>query len=302
MNIHERSIFNIINQFGCIDIDYLYTTFGPWSELPGLLQGMCDKGHIKCLKSDYNHLRQAKPTMWYEAIQTKHETNIVEPEDTNVVNVLDYGFVKYIDHMGDDLRTVNAARISFNKHKDVFDDKDAELIDYLGEHAHHAPMRHNQVTLHIKAPIFVLRQWMKYKIASDFNEISSRYVNQENVDFHIPDTFRLQAKINKQGSEGAVDDQYTAALHYITAINACKESYKRMIESGVCREQARAVLPVSMYSEVYWTASLQTIAHFIHQRSDSHAQLEIQEYARAVRHIVEPLFPHSLASLLKNHT
>ncbi len=216
------------------------------------------------------------------------------------VSVLDRGFVRLVDHMGTDLTVVNAARVSFGKRKEVFDPKDAELVQYLAEHEHTAPFRHAYLTFHVKAPIFVFRQWMKHRIASDFNEISGRYVEFPQDEFFVPETFRQQAKVNKQGSEGAIPEAHRAeALEaYLAACRGSVAQYKRMIELGVCREQARCVLPLALYSEVYWTASLQAVGHFLHLRLDSHAQWEIQQYAQAVRDLCEPLFPVGLKALM----
>lgn len=209
------------------------------------------------------------------------------------LNVLDKGFVSLIDHMGTDLTTVNAARISFGKQKAIFDDADENLIKYLAEHEHTAPFRHSYLTFHVKAPIFVFRQWMKHRIASDFNEISGRYVEFKEDEFYLPEIFRQQAVVNKQGSNGVVEDNNQAQLVFAVACENSIRDYKKLIELGVCREQARCVLPQGMYSEVYWTVSLQAVAHFIKLRKDSHAQWEIQQYAIAVEDLVEQLFPIS---------
>jgi thymidylate synthase (FAD) len=214
--------------------------------------------------------------------------------------VLDRGFVKLVDHMGSDLSIVNAARVSFGKRKDAFDESDGKLIDYLAQHDHTSPFRHTALTFHVKAPIFVFRQWMKHRIASEFNEISGRYVEFPEDEFFVPETFRRQAKVNKQGSEGAVEGGDGARARELF-LQACRNSvrqYKEMIALGVCREQARCVLPLGLYSEVYWTVSLQAAAHFIRLRTDSHAQWEIQQYAKAVRQVVETIFPAGLRALL----
>jgi thymidylate synthase (FAD) len=216
--------------------------------------------------------------------------------------VLDRGFVKLVDHMGSDLSVVNAARVSFGKRKEVFDDADGKLIAYLAEHDHTSPFRHTALTFHVKAPIFVFRQWMKHRIASEFNEVSGRYVEFPEDEFFVPETFRRQAKVNKQGSEGEVDGEaggQAQALFLESCRNAVAQ-YKKLIALGVCREQARCVLPLGLYSEVYWTVSLQAAAHFIRLRTDGHAQWEIQQYAHAVRRMVEELYPNSLKALLEN--
>ncbi len=216
------------------------------------------------------------------------------------VRVLDQGFVRLIDQMGTDLSVVNAARVSFGKRKEVIDEGDEKLIRYLAKHEHTSPFRHTAMTFHVRAPIFVFRQWMKHRIGSEFNEISGRYVVFPDDDFYIPEVFRQQAKVNKQGSEGEIveDNREPARAAFL---EACKQSviqYRKMLELGVAKEQARCVLPLGLYSEVYWTVSLQAVAHFIHLRADGHAQWEIQQYAHAVREVVEQVYPVSLRALL----
>lgn len=212
------------------------------------------------------------------------------------MQVLDKGFVELIDSMGDDLKVVNAARISFNKKKEAFDEKDEALIRYLVEHKHNSPFRHCFLTFHIKAPIFVFRQWMKHRIASEFNEISGRYVEFDKNDYYTPQVFRRQSKNNKQGSEGIISDPNING-NYKAACLAAIETYRLLVSSGLCKEQARMVLPLAMYSEVYWTASLEAVAHFIKLRSDSHAQWEIQQYANVVNLLTEHNFPISMKYL-----
>ncbi len=216
------------------------------------------------------------------------------------ITVLDKGFVRLVDAMGSDLSVVNAARVSFGKRKDAFDEGDAKLIKYLAKHEHTSPFRHTALTLHVKAPIFVFRQWMKHRIGSEFNEISGRYVEFPEDEFFVPATFRQQAKVNKQGSEGEIAEanRDRALASYLESCRGAVTHYKELIALGVCREQARCVLPVALYSEVYWTVSLQAVTHFIRLRADGHAQWEIQQYAAAVRTVVEPLYPVGLKALL----
>lgn len=218
---------------------------------------------------------------------------------TNEKKVHNAGFVRLLDVMGDDLKIVNAARISFNKHKDVFDEKDYDLMRYLVEHEHLAPFRHCKLTFHVKAPIFVMRQWMKHRIDSEFNEISGRYVELSEAEFFVPEIFRKQAKVNKQGSEGEVERQDYMSNVYIESCENSFEDYKTLIEYGVCREQARCVLPLALYTEVHWTCGLQALAHFLHLRLDSHAQKEIQDYAQVCLELAEKAFPVALPLLME---
>jgi thymidylate synthase (FAD) len=153
------------------------------------------------------------------------------------------------------------------------------------------------MTFHVKAPIFVFRQWMKHRVASDFNEISGRYVEFPDDEFYVPASFRRQSSDNKQGSEGEVGGPAAEGAY----LDACRNSlrrYRELIGMGVCREQARCVLPLALYSEAYWTASLQAVSHFLRLRLDGHAQWEMRQYAEAVRGLAEPLFPNSLAALM----
>ena len=207
--------------------------------------------------------------------------------------VLDKGFVSLVDSMGSDLSVVNSARVSFGKKKDAFDDKDKRLIKYLWKNKHTSPFRHASMQFHIKAPIFVLRQWMKHQVGCSWNEISGRYVEFAS-EFYHPKIYRKQSKSNKQGSEGAVSKQEDASIIYNTSMLYAMRDYQRLLELGVCKEQARLVLPVSLYSECYWTCSLQAVMHFLALRCDHHAQWEIREYATAVKELIEPLFPHTL--------
>lgn len=218
---------------------------------------------------------------------------------TNERKVHNAGFVRLLDVMGDDLKIVNAARISFNKHKDAFDEKDYDLMKYLVEHEHLAPFRHCKLTFHVKAPIFVMRQWMKHRIDSEFNEISGRYVELSEAEFFVPEVLRKQAKVNKQGSEGAIEETRLALENYVTATKTAILSYQNMIDLGVCREQARCVLPLALYTEVHWTCSLQALAHFLHLRLDSHAQKEIQDYAQVCLELAEKAFPVALSLLME---
>lgn len=216
-----------------------------------------------------------------------------------MINILNKGFIEIIDMMGTDLSIVNAARISMGKRKDKFDESDYKLLVYLLKNKHTAPFRHCQLTFHIKAPIFVLRQWMKHRIASEFNEISGRYVEFEPSDYYIPTKMRSQSSSIKQGS-GPDLDLMTDGICKLIFVDSCKQSisnYKKLLESGVAKEQARCILPQGMYSEVYWTASLQAVSHFLNLREDSHAQWEIKQYACGIRVFAELLFPETFKAL-----
>lgn len=196
--------------------------------------------------------------------------------------------------MGSDLTVVNAARISYARESEEFRDKDARLLKYLWEHKHTSPFRHATLQFHIKAPLFVIRQWQKHQVGCAWNEISGRYVAFE-PEFYSPFVWRQQHEVNKQGSKGEVDDPEEVAQIYEDNMTYALDTYYSLLNEGVCREQARLVLPLSMYTECYWTASLQAVLHFLALREDAHAQLEIQAYAQAIRALSVTSFPQSLS-------
>ena len=211
------------------------------------------------------------------------------------IEVLDKGFIEYENHLGEDSTIVNSARISFNKKTDKMGLKDEQLIQYLWEHGHYSTLRHCYVSFRIKAPVFVFRQWFKHRIGSEFNEVSLRYTETDG-DYYIPETFRRQSKDNKQASFGELEADISdiAREIYIESSDQSLEAYRELLELGVPREQARSVLPFSLYTEVYWTGSLQALFHFINLRDHSHAQWEIREYAKALREILEEIYPISM--------
>ena len=218
-------------------------------------------------------------------------------------DVLDKGFIEVVDSLGSDLTVVNSARVSFGKRKEKFDKSDERLVRYLAKHKHYSPFRHLQIQFHIKAPEFVMRQWYKHvvgiKTTSNgstkdhaWNEISGRYVPVE--EYYIPKIWRKQSDDNKQASEGELDnEQNSRAIHYYnTALTTTINMYDRLINDlGVAKEQARVILPLSQYTEVYWTASFQAVMNFIELRNEKTSQIEIQEYAKVMLKQMKEVFP-----------
>ena len=201
-----------------------------------------------------------------------------------------FGFVDLIDQMGNSTSVVNAARVSFGKrHKGPLTEKDKRLIRYLWNHKHTSPFRHVTFQFHIAAPIFILRQWQKHQVGSTFNEMSGRYVEFKNS-FHCPTEFREAPKGNiKQGSGGLLDSdiQDKADKAFKFSVNMSYEIYKNLLEMGVCKEQARGVLPLTTFSECIWTVSLQALIHFLNLRLAKDSQTEIRYYAEAIKEILE---------------
>lgn len=208
------------------------------------------------------------------------------------INVLDHGYVRYVDHMGSDQRIVEAARISYNSpSKGEVEDK--KLIAYLYKNRHTSPFEMVKVTLNIKMPIFVMRQFVRHRM-QNLNEVSARYTELPN-EFYIPKVWRKQDTKNKQGSvESDELDHNQLYLNLKYTCNFVYQEYKDMLAKGVAREMARMVLPVNIYTEVYSCFDLKNLLHFITLREDSHAQAEIQEYGKAIKKIVQELFPWTM--------
>ena len=216
--------------------------------------------------------------------------------------VLDKGFIEVVDSLGDDLTVVNSARVSFGKRKKYWDKSDERLVRYLAKHKHYSPFRHLQVQFHIKAPEFVMRQWYKHVVGIEttsnssakdhaWNEISGRYVEVE--DFYYPSVWRKQSDDNKQASEGVLDDLQQKRMNdtYNELMRQVEMAYDRMIDVGVAKEQARIVLPLNQYTEVYWTASFQAVMNFIELRNEKTSQWEIQQYAKILLQLMHETYP-----------
>lgn len=239
------------------------------------------------------------------------------------VDVLDHGYVRLVDHMGDDLAVVNAARVSFAKESEwgtrykldeftasaplCLRNTDKKLLRYLAEHHHTSPFRHCVLSFEVYAPLMVMRQWGKYRVGSTWlfeesddsletwNESSRRYITEEPV-FYIPDEWRSAPENKKQGSGEPVDAPTQEYWNYWTTVvlDRFVRAYNQALADGICAEQARLFLPAyAMYIRARWTVSLQGVLHFIEQRLHHYAQREIQLYAEAVRDLAKPHFPES---------
>lgn len=203
--------------------------------------------------------------------------------------------VEYKQHCGNDLSVVNAARVSFHKESEEFNDKDGKLISYLARHKHTSPFNHSFITLRVKAPIFVARQLVKHRFMP-WNEVSRRYVDDE-PEFYFPEFWRGKAENVKQGSS---DDVVTVAqYHYEYPVQIALQHYKGLLDdAGVAPEQARMVLPQNTMTEWWWSGTLGAWADMLKLRLDPHAQYETRLVAERARDIIQPLFPVSLPALL----
>ena len=187
-----------------------------------------------------------------------------------------------IDSMGSDLTVVNAARVSFNSHSDELNKKDKGLIAFLSKHGHWSPFAHVQLTLRVKAPIFVARQLVKHQVGLTWNEISRRYVDTD-IEFYEPETWRKAADNVKQGSSDEDSGWVVSPIFNRVARGA----YEDALASGVCQEQARMLLPQSLMTQWYWTGSLVAFARIVEQRTHSTAQRETQEVALMIQHAID---------------
>ena len=214
--------------------------------------------------------------------------------------VLDKGFIEVVDSLGNDLTVVNSARVSFGKRKEKWDKSDERLVRYLAKHKHYSPFRHLQVQFHIKAPEFVMRQWYKHVVGIEttsnsstkdhaWNEISGRYVEYD--EFYEPTEFRKQSEDNKQASDGLIELQTNTRSLWESTQQNCISAYKEMLSRGMAKEQARTILPLTLYTEVYWTASFQAVMNFIELRNEKTSQIEIQEYAKVLLDLMFEVYP-----------
>jgi len=232
------------------------------------------------------------------------------------IQVLDKGYVRLVNHMGSDLSVVNAARVSYAKESKELEPKDIRLLQFLAREGHTSPFRHVMLQFEVYAPLMVARQWWKYVVGSahmegtgdsleGWNESSRRYITEEPT-FYIPgdEEWRSKPANSKQGSGEPVNKEIGMKLtqQLIDYIELGIQKYEEALNNGVCAEQARLFLPsYGMYVRWYWTASLQSVCHFLNQRLEHDAQKEIQEYAKAILELSKPLFPYSVAELMQQH-
>ena len=204
-----------------------------------------------------------------------------------------------VDTLGSDLTVVNAARVSFDKHHELFTNGDEKLIKYLATHGHWTPFGHPQLQLRISAPIFVARQLIKHQVGLVWNEVSRRYVDSKPM-FFITKAWRSKAENKKQGSGDEIIELAPEEWDYIDkAYRWANDSYSMLLKKGVAPEQARMVLPQSMYTEWYWTGSLFAFSRVCKLRLHDDAQLETRELAQKINDLIKPKFPISCRYLVE---
>ncbi len=216
------------------------------------------------------------------------------PPENHVKVLGGQGWVGLIDHLGSEATIVNAARVSFGKLKKEMDDRDVALLDYLIANKHTSPLEHVVFTFSIHCPLFVRGQWHRHRTWS-YNEISRRYTEID-LEFYTPVALRRQAESNRQASvaDSSFED---AELRKLISENnqRCLDLYNQLLDAGVCREQARGVLPQNMMVTFWGTVDLSNLLHFLVLRDSAHAQFEIREYAVAMVELIRPIVPHVVA-------
>lgn len=207
--------------------------------------------------------------------------------------VLDHGFIRLDACMADDLSVVNSARVSYGKRKEVVDDSDVGLINYLMKSGHGTPFEHNAFRLHIKAPIFVFREWQRHRISS-YNEMSARYTELSN-EWYVPSAGNVRTRVGKAGHYTYEPIEGNKGLDFLYALSKdCQDGYAKYqnaLTAGVAPEQARFFLHVNHYSEMYWTVNCRSLMNFLNLRNADTAQWEIRQYAQVVENIVTYWMP-----------
>ena len=227
-------------------------------------------------------------------------TTEVIPEDS--IPVLDHGFVRLDAAMADDLSVVNGARVSFARRKDELDEADAGLIRFLMRDRHGTPFEHNAFRFHIRCPIFVAREWFRHRIGS-FNEFSMRYAKATD-DFYLPEPEDVRSQVGKPGAYSFEPVDAELAEHTRDELQALYDAayatYTRLVELGVARELARAVLPVGAYTEFYWTVNARALMNFVSLRAAETAQREIRRYAEACERFLAEQMPITYDAFVAN--
>ena len=215
--------------------------------------------------------------------------------------VLDHGFIRVIDYMGDDAAIVQAARVSYGAGTKKVND-DSGLIRYLMRHWHSTPFEMCELKLHVKLPIFVARQWIRHRTAN-VNEYSARYSIMDR-EFYIPQPEHLaaQSTVNNQGRGAVLEGAEAARVLEILKSDAARsyDHYEEMLsqdgQQGLARELARMNLPANIYTQWYWKVDLHHLFHFLRLRADPHAQYEIRVYAEAIARVVADWVPVAFAA------
>ena len=220
----------------------------------------------------------------------------------NRIQVLDHGFVRLDDAMAGDLSVVNGARVSFARHKQELDESDEGLIRFLMRDRHGTPFEHNAFRFHVRAPIFVAREWFRHRVGS-FNEFSMRYAKASD-EFYLPAPEDVRSQVGKPGAysfEPVEPELAAQTREQLEAVyQAAYTAYNRLVEQGVARELARLVMPMAAYTEFYWTVNARSLMNFVSLRAAETAQREIRRYAEACEHFLAEQMPVTYSAFREN--
>ena len=218
--------------------------------------------------------------------------NVNVPPPQHVMVLGGQGWIGLVNRMGDEATIVNAARVSFGKMRSEMDERDVKLLKYLLDNQHTSPLEHMTFTFLVHCPLFVRSQWHRHRTWS-YNEISRRYT-EEDLEFYVPPEIHAQADNDRQASvEAPPTLDHAAARQAIDAANrAALQVYEQLLAQGVCREQARGVLPQNLMTTFWATVDLGNLLKFIALRSSPHAQWEIRQYSDAIKELLRPIVPH----------
>jgi len=205
-----------------------------------------------------------------------------------------HGWVDLENHSGSDLSVVNAAKVSFAKQSDGFGEDEKRVLSFLLREKHGSPFEHNYFKFHVRAPIFVVREWQRHRIGFSYNEESGRY-SELRPDFYVPEEARIQegrpgAYVFEDGDDAQTEQLRTAVMMH--SKNAFKY-YNDLLDSGIAKEQARIVLPLNTYTEFYFSCNARSLMSFLELRMSSHAMYEIRKYAEAIYKLWKDAMPHT---------
>lgn len=219
----------------------------------------------------------------------------------STIQVLDKGFVRLDGVFADDLSVVNSARVSFNTRREEMDTRDEGLIGFLMRERHGTPFEHNYFRFHVKAPLFVFREWHRHRVGISINEWSARY-SELQPDFYIPSNVRSQ--VGKPGSYTFEPISNTASVVFRGNLEEASQEafrrYKKAIASGISKEQARFFLPLNIYSEMYWSCNARSLMSFLSLRNSEQAMWEIRQYAQALEDFFKIHMPITAARFVEN--
>jgi thymidylate synthase (FAD) len=220
----------------------------------------------------------------------------------NTIPVLDHGFVRLDDAMASDLSVVNGARVSFARHKTEMDDSDEGLIRFLMRDRHGTPYEHNAFRFHVRAPLFVAREWFRHRVGS-FNEFSMRYAKASD-EFYVPAPEDVRSQVGKPGAysfEPVAPELAEQTREELRAVyDAAYATYNSLVERGVARELARLVMPMGAYTEFYWTVNARSLMNFVSLRAAETAQREIRRYAEACERFLAEKMPVTHSAFVEN--